>query len=83
MQASVQGIVIDENNNPVPGATVKSGASSTVTDAKGIFRFNNIQMDKYASVVSVEYNGYFKCIRTFWMPAAIRTIPKVFITYFL
>ncbi|MEO6669055.1 MAG: carboxypeptidase-like regulatory domain-containing protein [Ferruginibacter sp.] len=65
VQASVSGVVMDENNTPVQGATVKSGANTSTTDSRGLFRFNNITIDKYASVVSVEVNGYFKGIRTF------------------
>lgn len=63
--ASVQGKVVDENNAPVQGAIVKSGTNSTTTDNRGIFQFKNIQLDKYASVVTVEKAGYFKGIRTF------------------
>jgi hypothetical protein len=65
VQASVSGVVIDENENPVSGAIVRSGSNTTTSDSRGLFRFSNITMDKYASVVSVEINGYFKGIRTF------------------
>lgn len=65
VQASVSGVVLDQDEQPVAGATVKSGSHTATTDSRGLFRFDNIQMDKYASVVTVEYNGYFKGIRTF------------------
>ena len=65
VQASVSGLVIDQNGSPVSGATVRSGANTTTTDNRGLFRFSNITMDKFASVVSVDVNGYFKGIRTF------------------
>ncbi|MFT3910199.1 MAG: carboxypeptidase-like regulatory domain-containing protein [Ferruginibacter sp.] len=65
VQASVSGQVTDENNAAVSGAVVKSGTQTTTTDSRGLFRFSNITMDKYASVVTVEINGYFKGIRTF------------------
>ncbi len=65
VNASVQGKVVDQSNNPVIGATVKSGSNMTTTDSRGLFRFNHINIDKYASVVTVEANGFFKGIRTF------------------
>ncbi len=65
VQASLKGKVIDENDNAVAGAIVRAGNSTTTTDSRGLFSFYNIQLDKYASVVTVENNGYFKGIRTF------------------
>ena len=40
----VQGIVIDENNQPVEGASVTSGSSTTTTNRYGVFFFNNINL---------------------------------------
>ena len=65
VHGSITGAVIDSNNLPIPGAIVRSGANNSFTDTRGIFRFNNIELDKYASVVTVEAPGYFKAIRTF------------------
>lgn len=65
VQASVQGVVVDENNIAVAGAIVKSGTNTTTTDSRGLFLFTNIQLDKYASIIIVDKNGYFKGIRTF------------------
>ena len=85
VQASVQGKVLNENELPVVGATVRSGSQTTTTDSRGLFRFNNIQLDKYASVVTVEKNGYFLGLRTFSAKAnslefvKIKLIPKVMI----
>ncbi len=85
VQATVNGKVVDENNQDVVGATVRSGAFMTVTDSRGLFRFDNITMDKYASVVTVELNGYFKGIRTFSATEGssnfvkIKLIPKTLI----
>src|SRR5436190_8465702 len=65
VQGTVTGKVIDNNNNAVTGATVKAGSNTTTTDSRGLFRFNNIQLDKYSSVVTVEKNGFFKGYRVF------------------
>jgi hypothetical protein len=63
--ASVFGVVVNENNIPLQGATVKSGTQTTITDLYGSFRFSNISLSKANGTVSVEQNGYFKAYRTF------------------
>ncbi|MEO8403298.1 MAG: hypothetical protein ABI480_01835 [Chitinophagaceae bacterium] len=64
--ASLTGLVVDENNNPAVGVTVKAGNSYTaITDSKGHFRFNRITLDSYTSVLTAEINGYFKSYRVF------------------
>ena len=65
VQGSVTGKVIDNNDNAVAGATVKAGNNTTTTDNRGLFRFNNIQLDKYSAVITVEKAGYFKGYRVF------------------
>jgi len=65
VQGTVTGKVVDNNNNPVAGATVKAGSNTTTTDNRGLFRFNNIQLDKYSAVVIVEKSGFFKGYRVF------------------
>ena len=65
VQGNVTGKVIDNNNNAVTGATVKAGSNTTTTDNRGLFRFNNIQLDKYSAVITVEKSGFFKGYRVF------------------
>ena len=65
VKGNLAGKVVDENNKAVSGATVKAGSNITTTDHRGLFRFDNIQLDKFATMVSVEKNGYFNGIRTF------------------
>lgn len=65
VQGTLTGKVVDHNNNAVAGATVKAGTNTTTTDNRGLFRFNNIQLDKYASLVTVEKTGFFKAYRVF------------------
>src|SRR5215813_5767087 len=62
--ASVRGIVVDENNRPVAGATVSSGSNTTTTDRYGTFRFNNISLSKANGYVKVTRAGYFTGSRT-------------------
>ena len=63
--ASVQGIVVDENNIPVANAAVALGASSTITDGRGYFSFKNKTISKNNGWVKVAKTGYFIGNRTF------------------
>lgn len=80
--AGVRGVVVDENSQPVAGATVTSGTNSTTTDRYGVFRFNNINLSKANGYVKVTKTGYFTGSRTFVTTAGrthtvrIRLLPK-------
>jgi len=50
--ASVNGLVVNENDLPVSGVLVKSGSRSTITNTKGLFSFTSIPLDQFASEVS-------------------------------
>ncbi len=79
----VRGIVVDENNRPVEGATVSSGTNTTTTDRYGVFRFNNINLSKANGYVKVMRAGYFTGTRTFISTAGrihnvrIKLLPKI------
>ncbi len=78
----VNGIVVDENNQPVAGVTVTSGTASTTTDRYGAFKFRNISLSKANATVKVIKNGYFNAFRSFPATAGvinnvrIKLIPK-------
>ncbi len=80
--ASVYGTVIDENNQPVVGATVKSGSNTTTTDRFGVFQFKNILLGKSNGYVRVEKAGYFNGNKSFYPTPGrthnvkIKLIPK-------
>ena len=65
VKASIVGIVIDEKNIPIPGATVISSSQTTTSDMYGRFRFNNISVSKNNGWVKVIKSGYFNGNRTF------------------
>jgi hypothetical protein len=65
VNASVRGTVIDDNNQPVAGATVTSGTSTTTTNNYGVFEFKNISLLKSNGSVKVEKAGFFKAIKSF------------------
>src|SRR6185295_10997531 len=82
VSASVRGIVVNENNQPVAGAVVTSGTNTTTTDSYGTFRFNNISLSKANGYVKVTKTGYFTGSRTFISTAGrthnvrIKLLPK-------
>ena len=85
VQGSLTGKVVDNNNNSVAGAVVKAGSNTATTDTRGLFRFNNIQLDKYSSLVTVEKIGFFKAYRVFSASAnntnfvKLKLVPKTLI----
>lgn len=80
--AGVQGIVVNENNVPVPGAAVKCGTASATTDSYGMFSFKGISIAKNNGYVKVSKTGYFNGNRTFVTTAGrthlmrIKLLPK-------
>lgn len=85
VNGTVTGKVVDNNNTAVAGAVVRSGSNTTTTDNRGLFRFNNIQLDKYAALVTVEKSGFFKGYRVFSASAnntnfvKVKLVPKTLI----
>lgn len=65
VMASVRGVVVNEMNLPVEGATVSSGSYTTTTDRYGVFRFNNINISKNNGFIKVKKSGYFNGNRSF------------------
>ncbi|RBL93550.1 carboxypeptidase-like regulatory domain-containing protein [Chitinophaga flava] len=65
VKAGLQGIITDENNDPLTGARVQCGDQSAVTDQYGAFRFPELDLREAAAVVTVQKNGYFNGVRTF------------------
>ncbi len=82
VKSGVQGVVIDQNNQPMQGAVVTSGTFSTTTDRYGVFRFSNIDISKNNAHIQVKQTGYFTGHRTFVASAGrihnvrIRLLPK-------
>jgi len=55
---ALQGLVVDENNQPLKGASVTlyPGAKGLITDDSGYFMFNKIKKGKY--IVTISFIGY-------------------------
>ena len=65
VNASVNGVVLDENNVPIANATVTCGGQTSVTNNMGIFYFKGVNISKNNGSVTVTKNGYFKATRCF------------------
>jgi hypothetical protein len=72
--APVQGNVFDENNKPVTGVSISIGTKTATTDLYGYFRIDNASLDKYASLLTGQLNGYFKIIKTFAATSGVNYI---------
>ena len=64
--SSVVGIVIDENGQPVEGATVSLKDQTLTSDVFGSFRFMNAAMNENGTFIQIEKDGYFKSGRRFF-----------------
>ncbi|GAA4342708.1 carboxypeptidase-like regulatory domain-containing protein [Flaviaesturariibacter amylovorans] len=65
VSATLQGTVLDETGAPAAGVTVRAGSRSATTDNNGHFRITGAALDRKASVVTAQKNGYFKAVRSF------------------
>ena len=64
VKTSFSGIVIDEENQPVSGASVKVGSSELLTDLNGVFFINNKEVNTRKAYIQVEKENYFPTSRT-------------------
>ncbi|MBW8686171.1 carboxypeptidase-like regulatory domain-containing protein [Chitinophaga rhizophila] len=61
---SVQGRVLNEQRQPVQGATVSGGGVTVTTDVNGYFLLEKIAVLDDATLISARRNGYFTGYRT-------------------
>ncbi|MFK8009905.1 MAG: carboxypeptidase-like regulatory domain-containing protein [Saprospiraceae bacterium] len=66
INSSVLGLVVDEEGNPVEGATITLNDEIIETDIYGTFRFQNTMMNKQGTFIKIEKNGYFESGRKFF-----------------
>lgn len=60
----IQGRILNEQRQPVAGATVVCGGKTTSTDVNGYFLLLDLSVTDDAAVVSIEKDGYFRGYRT-------------------
>ena len=59
MVTDVIGILLDENDLPIPDATVQTGSLFTRSDENGVFILSNVVINKNGQLVWCEKDGYF------------------------
>ncbi len=80
--ATIKGVVVNENEVPVIGATVTLGNNTVTTNATGAFEFRNKTMSANNAHIKVAKSGYFNGNRTMMISAGrthltrIKLIPK-------
>lgn len=52
------GQVVDADNNPIPGVTIKIGSSTTQTDVNGVFVINNASVYQKFAYITAKKAGY-------------------------
>lgn len=52
------GQVVDADNNPIQGVTVKIGSSTTQTDVNGVFMLNNASVYQKFAYITAKKSGY-------------------------
>jgi hypothetical protein len=64
VRATLSGRITDDQQLPVSGASVKASTTTATTDADGFFTIKDIYVDRYATVVKVEKEGFFLGTKT-------------------
>ena len=77
VNTSVAGQVVDKDNAPVSDAMVSFGTESTMTDANGIFKFEDVSVLENRAYVKVEKAGYFHGSRSFFAYANQRSNVRI------
>ena len=63
--ANILGVVTDESNQPVEGATVTYKTLTRITDANGVYSFRGVDVDSKHSYLTIHKDGYFDGSRVF------------------
>ncbi len=74
ISATLQGNIVDENDQPAEGVVVTVGAKTVTTNSHGYFRIVDAPLDKNASVVTAQQPGYFTAYRTFRATSGVNQV---------
>lgn len=74
ISTTLQGNIVDENDQPAQGVVVSVGTKTATTNAHGYFRIVDASLDKNASLVTAEQPGYFKAYRTFSATSGVNQV---------
>jgi hypothetical protein len=65
VNADIFGIVLDESDQPIEGASVLYKGVEILTDEYGIYKFESVKVDSKHSFMNITKDGYFEGTRTF------------------
>jgi protocatechuate 3,4-dioxygenase beta subunit len=66
VSGSILGLVLDERGEPLPDAMVRLGSEVSITNAGGIYRFDNTTLNASGTYVTVSKAGYFHGSKRFY-----------------
>ena len=72
------GRVIDPQNNPISGAMIQIGNSTTDTDSNGVFILKNIQVYEKFAYIKVEKPGFIHGSRSLVPTSGINKVKSCF-----
>jgi len=74
INATLTGIVLDVDENPVFDANISYNGISVTTNFSGIYEFKNVSVDSKHNTVTIKKEGYFESARTFRTSSAKQII---------
>lgn len=69
-----KGLIVNEENLPLAGVTVKMSGKSTITDANGMFTLSNVPVKERFAYLTAEKAGYLSGSRTLMTHESLNTL---------
>lgn len=69
-----KGLIVNEENQPLAGVTVKMSGKSTTTDASGMFTLSNVPVKERFAYLTAEKAGYLSGSRTLMTHESLNTL---------
>lgn len=69
-----KGLIVNEENQPLAGVTVKMSGKSTITDVNGMFTLSNVPVKERFAYLTAEKAGYLSGSRTLMTHESLNTL---------
>jgi hypothetical protein len=63
IETTVHGTILDETGQPSRGVAITISNKTAITDTRGYFRINDVQIDKNVGLITATKTGYYKAMR--------------------
>lgn len=80
IQRTFLGKVLDDAGNNVSGAQVSIGSSTVMTDARGVFILENVNVKSKQAYIKVLKNGFYQALKTTVPTSGINSVKITLIT---